>query len=127
MLTHGSGRLCSRLLLPSSGSVSSVSYTHLHGILEEGKFLGAHGSEARVLGGCRHAVANDLLGKAFAHRRNGADAAAQLPVLVPVSYTHLGSVGPVGGQMHVEEHELGVARGHAHDGVAAVSYTHLVH
>ena len=38
---------------------------------------------------------------------------------------HDGGVGPVGGQMHVEEHELGVARGHAHDGVAAVQVEEL--
>ena len=55
---------------------------HVHGIVEEGELLGAHGGEARVLGGRRHAVSDDLLGEAFAHRRDGADAAAQLPVLV---------------------------------------------
>ena len=68
----------------------TTSHANVH---EEGKFLGAHGSEARVLGGCRHAVANDLLGKAFAHRRNGADAAAQLPVLVQA---HEGPGAPAG-------------------------------
>lgn len=83
---------------------------HVHRVRQRVQLVGAHGREPRVLGGRRHAVAHDLGCHAAGDRCDGADAAAQVAVLVQ-RHEHAGALVGQFGRQPVRQRD-GASRAH---------------